>query len=386
MARCVALVVAAGRGSRFGGDVPKQWRDLAGRPVLRHSLGAFASHPAIASVRVVIHPDDRPLYDAAAQGLSLEEPIIGGASRQDSVRLGLEALAASANPSDCVLIHDGARPFIDAALISRIVRALAVHDGAIPALPVHDTLKRGEQGLICETVPRAGLYRAQTPQGFRFAPILTAHLALAGQDLTDDAAVAENAGLHVALVEGSEDNQKITTANDLERAQARLAGPMEVRVGSGFDVHKFTAGSTITLCNVPIPHDQALEGHSDADVALHALTDAILGAIGAGDIGLHFPPTDPRWKGVDSAVFLAHAGQLAAARGAVISHLDLTIICERPKVGPHRLAMAAKIAEILKIDEGKVSVKATTTEGLGFTGRREGIAAQAVATLKLPAI
>jgi len=382
MARCVALVVAAGRGSRFGGDLPKQWRDLGGRAVLRHSLGALASHPAVASVRVVIHPDDRALYEAAADGLSLGEPILGGASRQDSVRLGLEALEAEA--PDLVLIHDGARPFLDFGLISRVVAALRESAGAIPAQPVHDTLKRGESGFIAATVERAGLWRAQTPQGFRFPDILAAHRAAQGRELTDDAAVAEAAGLAVALVAGSEDNVKITTADDLTRAARRFEGPGEMRVGSGFDVHKFTVGDHVTLGNLPIPHDFGLEGHSDADVALHALTDALLGAFGAGDIGHHFPPTDMRWKGADSARFLAHAGALLAARGGVITHLDLTVICERPKVGPHRLAMAARIAEILGIDQGRVSVKATTTEGLGFTGRREGIAAQAVATVTLP--
>jgi 2-C-methyl-D-erythritol 4-phosphate cytidylyltransferase/2-C-methyl-D-erythritol 2,4-cyclodiphosphate synthase len=384
MARCVALVVAAGRGTRFGGDMPKQWLELEGRAVLRHSLGLLASHPAVSAVRVVIHPDDRALYDAAAAGLSLGEPIAGGSSRQESVRLGLEALAAEA--PDLVLIHDGARPFLDSGTVSRVVEALSAHPGAIPALPVHDTLKRGAAALVETTVERAGLWRAQTPQGFRFSEILKAHQDSAGRELTDDAAVAEAAGLAVALVQGSEDNVKITTAADLELARRRLAGQWEVRVGTGFDVHKFTAGDHVTLGNVRIPHDAALEGHSDADVALHALTDALLGAIGAGDIGYHFPPTDPRWKGADSARFLEHAGALLAARGGRITHLDVTVICERPKVGPHRLAMIRRIAEILGLDEGRVSVKATTTEGLGFTGRREGIAAQAVATVTLPAL
>lgn len=384
MARCVALVVAAGRGTRFGGDMPKQWLELEGRAVLRHSLGLLAAHPAVSAVRVVIHPDDRALYDAAAAGLSLGEPIAGGSSRQESVRLGLEALAAEA--PDLVLIHDGARPFLDAGTVSRVVEALAAHPGAIPALPVHDTLKRGSGALVETTVERAGLWRAQTPQGFRFPEILKAHQASAGRELTDDAAVAEAAGLAVALVPGSEDNIKITTAADLDRARRRLAGQWEMRVGTGYDVHKFTAGDHVTLGNVRIPHDAALEGHSDADVALHALTDALLGAIGAGDIGYHFPPTDPRWKGADSARFLDHAGALLAARGGRITHLDVTVICERPKVGPHRLAMIRRIAEILGVDEGRVSVKATTTEGLGFTGRREGIAAQAVATVTLPVL
>jgi 2-C-methyl-D-erythritol 4-phosphate cytidylyltransferase/2-C-methyl-D-erythritol 2,4-cyclodiphosphate synthase len=275
---------------------------------------------------------------------------------------------------------------VDFALISGVVEALKAHAGAIPALPVQDTLKRGESGLITATVERANLWRAQTPQGFRFPEILAAHKAAKGRELTDDAAVAEASGLSVALVAGSEENVKITTIEDLSRAQRRFEAPGEVRVGSGFDVHKFRDGDHVTLGNLRIPHDFGLEGHSDADVALHALTDAILGAFGAGDIGHHFPPTDQRWKGADSAQFLAHAGALLAAKGGTISHLDLTVICERPKVGPHRLEMAQRIAEILGISQGRVSVKATTTEGLGFTGRREGIAAQAVATVVLPPI
>jgi len=383
MARCVALVVAAGRGSRFGGDIPKQWRDLGGRPVLRHSLAAFAAHPSVQSVVTVIHPDDQARYESAAAGLGLPPAVHGGATRQDSVRLGLEALAA--DPPDLVLIHDGARPFVDGGVIARVVAALAEHQGAIPALPVHDTLKRECDGIITETVSRAGLWRAQTPQGFRFPALLDAHRLAAGMELTDDAAVAEHACLAVTLVKGSEDNVKITTAEDLDRAEARLDGPGEIRVGSGFDVHRFTDGDHVTLCNVRIPHDFALEGHSDADVALHALTDALLGAIVAGDIGHHFPPSDDRWKGADSALFLAHAGTLVAGLGGGIQHCDLTIICERPKIGPRRAAMAARVAAILGIDESRVSVKATTTEGLGFTGRREGIAAQAVATVRLPA-
>lgn len=383
MTRCVALVVAAGRGSRFGGDIPKQWRDLAGRPVLRHSLATFAAHPAVDAVRAVIHPDDRSLYEAAAAGLGLDEPIAGGPTRQDSVRLGLEALAPL--EPEVVLIHDGARPFVDGGVIGRVIAGLRDHPGAIPALPVHDTLKRaGPTGLIEETVPRAGLWRAQTPQGFHFPLLLAAHRAAMGRELTDDAAVAEQAGMAVALVTGSEDNLKITTAQDLRRAAARLAEPGEVRVASGFDVHRFTSGDHVTLCNLAIPHDAGLEGHSDADVALHALTDALLGCIAAGDIGRHFPPTDPRWKGADSAIFLAHAGALVEALGGEIVHLDVTVICERPKIGPHRAAMVTRTAEILGIDEQRVSIKATTTEGLGFTGRREGIAAQAMATVRLP--
>ena len=382
MARCVALVVAAGRGSRFGGDLPKQWRDLGGRAVLRHSLARFAAHPAVDSVQVVIHPDDRALYDAAAAGLGLPEPVHGGATRQESVRLGLAALAH--NAPDIVLIHDGARPSVDFGVISRVIAALADHPGAIPAMPVHDTLKRADGNLITETVPRAGLFRAQTPQGFRYSDIVDAHNKVIALELTDDAAVAEHSGLAVALVMGSEDNIKVTTTEDLKRLETRFSGPGETRVGSGYDVHKFTSGNHVSLCNVKVPHDFGLEGHSDADVALHALTDAILGAISAGDIGLHFPPTDPRWRGADSAMFLAHAGQLASGLGAEIIHVDITVICERPKVGPHRAAMTARVAAILGLEEDRVSVKATTTEGLGFTGRREGIAAQAVATIRLP--
>jgi 2-C-methyl-D-erythritol 4-phosphate cytidylyltransferase/2-C-methyl-D-erythritol 2,4-cyclodiphosphate synthase len=376
------LVVAAGRGSRFGGEIAKQWLDLGGRPVLRHSLAVLAAHPDIAHVRVVIHSDDRTFYDAAAAGLGLDEPVIGGPTRQDSVRFGLESLAELS--PERVLIHDGARPFVDGPLIDRVLAALSTYPGAIPALPVHDTLKRAEGPLIGATVPRAGLWRAQTPQGFRYPEILTAHRAAAGRELTDDAAVAEAAGLAVALVPGSEDNLKITTVDDLGRAARRVERPGEIRVASGFDVHRFGAGDRVTLCGVSIPHDAGLEGHSDADVALHALTDALLGTIGAGDIGRHFPPTDPRWKGADSALFLAHAGSLVKAHGGEIVHLDLTIICERPKVGPRRAAMVARTAEILGIAPQRVSVKATTTEGLGFTGRREGIAAQAVATVRLP--
>lgn len=382
MAKVVALVVAAGRGRRFGGDLPKQYQDLAGRPVLRHTLAALAVNPQIDAVRAVIHPDDLDLYREAAAGLNLLEPVFGGETRQDSVRRGLESMATLA--PEMVLIHDGARPFVDAGTIGRVVAALTDHPGAIPAVAVADTLKRGEGGLIGATIERANLWRAQTPQGFRFADILSAHLAVAGEELTDDAAVAERAGLAVALVLGAEDNFKITTSADLERARRAFAGPGETRVGSGYDVHRFAPGTAVWLCGVAVPHDFALEGHSDADVALHAATDAVLGAIAAADIGRHFPPTDPTWKGASSDRFLAHAGDLVAAMGGRIVHLDITVICERPKVGPHRAAMQARVADILGIRQDRVSVKATTTEGLGFTGRREGIAAQAIATVWLP--
>ena len=383
MAKCVVLVVAAGRGRRFGGEVPKQYLDLAGRPVLRHSLAAYAANPQVDAIRTVIHPDDRQLFDAAASGLGVLEPVPGGNSRQDSVRLGLESIASLA--PDIVLIHDGARPFIDAGTIGRVIAALDRHSGAIPAVPVADTLKReGEGGLIDGTVDRAGLWRAQTPQGFRFPDILAAHRAVAGEELTDDAAVLERAGLAVALVMGDEANVKITTTSDLDRARRAFDGPGDFRTGNGYDVHRFKAGSGLWLCGVQVPHDATLEGHSDADVALHAVTDALLGTISAGDIGRHFPPTDPRWKGAASHQFLAHAAKLVAGLGGRVVNVDVTIICERPKIGPHRAAMQARLAEILGLRQDRVSVKATTTEQLGFTGRREGVAAQASASVWLP--
>ncbi|HEX2113741.1 MAG TPA: bifunctional 2-C-methyl-D-erythritol 4-phosphate cytidylyltransferase/2-C-methyl-D-erythritol 2,4-cyclodiphosphate synthase, partial [Alphaproteobacteria bacterium] len=377
MTECVALVVAAGRGTRAGGALPKQYRDLGGRAVLRWSLERFRRHPRVGAVRAVIHPDDRALYDAAAAGLDLLPPVHGGATRQDSVRLGLESLA-SLRPQT-VLIHDAARPFFDDATIDRTIDALAQSPGAIVAVPVTDTIKRGKNGRIGGTVDRAGLWRAQTPQGFRFDAILAAHRAALGAELSDDAAVAERAGLPVALVPGSEMNTKLTSEDDLRRA-ALLAGVVtETRVGSGFDVHAFGPGDHVWLCGIKIPHSEALVGHSDADVALHALTDAILGAIGAADIGAHFPPSDPRWRGAASDKFLAHAVSLLTARGGTVVHADVTIICERPKIGPHRAAMIERLAAILGVDNSRCSVKATTTEGLGFTGRGEGIAVQAVA-------
>jgi 2-C-methyl-D-erythritol 4-phosphate cytidylyltransferase/2-C-methyl-D-erythritol 2,4-cyclodiphosphate synthase len=377
----IALIVAAGRGSRFGATSPKQYADLAGKPVLRHSLEIFARHPKVNGVRVVIHADDRALYDSATTGLSLLAPVTGGATRQESVRRGLESL--NELKPDRVLIHDAARPLIDGALIDRMLAAIEKAPGAIPALPVADTVKRAADGHVAETLDRRNLWRAQTPQAFRYGDIMAAHRAAAGRELTDDAAVAEAAGLAVALVEGTEENFKVTTEADLRRAQQMLSPALDIRTGSGFDVHRFGPGDKIMLCGIAVPHDHGLIGHSDADVGLHALTDAILGAIAAGDIGLHFPPSDPRWRGADSAQFLAHAGSLVAARGGRMLSADITIICERPKVGPHRAAMVARVAAILCLDPGRVSVKATTTEGLGFTGRGEGIAAQATASVAL---
>jgi 2-C-methyl-D-erythritol 4-phosphate cytidylyltransferase / 2-C-methyl-D-erythritol 2,4-cyclodiphosphate synthase len=382
---CIALIVAGGSGQRFGAERPKQYLDLLGKPILRRTVDAFLSHPRITGVQVVIDPAWRAQYDRAVAGLTLPEPVTGGATRQDSVRNGLEALAALAAPPARVLIHDAARPLTDAATIGAVIDALDETPGAVAAVPVADTLKRGARGLVGATVDRDGLWRAQTPQGFRFADILSAHRAAAGLALTDDAAVAEQAGLPVRLIPATEDNFKVTTPDDLTRAaRVLMAGLGDIRTGTGFDVHRFTDGEFVTLCGLRVPHDQGLDGHSDADVGLHALTDAILGALAAGDIGSHFPPSDPRWRGADSARFLRHAADLVAERGGIIAHADVTIICERPKIGPHRAAMAARIADILGIAEDRVSVKATTTERLGFTGRGEGIAAQAVATIRLP--
>ena len=340
----------------------------------------------MSGVQVVYQPAHRDLYDQAVAGLDLPEPVPGGATRQDSGWLGLERLALSpGGPPDYVLIHDAARPLVDAGTISRVVAALESAPAAIAAVQVIDTLKKGVDGFTAGTVDRAGLWRAQTPQGFRFSSILEAHRRLAGAGLTDDAAVAEAAGLPVALVPGSPDNIKVTTPIDLERAHRLLGtGFPDIRTGLGFDTHRFASGDEVMLCGVKVPHSHSLEGHSDADVVLHALTDAILGAISAGDIGSHFPPSEPKWRGVDSTVFLRHAAELVRARGGAIGHVDVTIICERPKVGPHRAAMVARLAEVLEIEPGRVSVKATTTEKLGFTGREEGIAAQAIATVILP--
>lgn len=430
MTACVALIVAAGRGSRFaparsasrdgtrgvimtgaqsasktgdpgalktsahgavaGGEAPKQYRLLGGIPVLRRAVLAFRNHPQVDAVRVVIHPDDRAHYDQATAGLELLPPVSGGASRQESVCRGLESLSELAPRH--VLIHDAARPFVDQATIARGIAALETSPGAIAAVPVTDSLKRGADGFIAGAVARAGLWRAQTPQAFRFADILAAHKAADGRagELSDDAAVLERAGLPVALVAGSEANFKITTEDDLLRGERQLAATLaDVRSAMGFDVHAFAAdgardAATIMLCGLPVASDRALVGHSDADVGLHAITDALLGTIGSGDIGSHFPPSDPRWRGADSAIFLQHAAGLVAARGGMIAHVDVTFICERPKIGPHREAMRARVAELLGIALSRVSVKATTTEKLGTLGRGEGIAAQAVATVRLP--
>jgi 2-C-methyl-D-erythritol 4-phosphate cytidylyltransferase/2-C-methyl-D-erythritol 2,4-cyclodiphosphate synthase len=335
------------------------------------------------NVLVAIRPDDRALFDSSLSGLAVMPPITGGATRQDSVRLGLEALVAF-RPHR-VLIHDGARPFPDRRLIDRVVDGLDKAVATIPCLPLRDTIKRAEGGTIRETIDRSALWRAQTPQGFHFDAILAAHRAAIGRELTDDAAVAEAAGLVPLIVEGSEDNLKVTTPGDLAAAERLIAARQgDIRVGQGFDVHPFAPGDHLWICGVRIPHGMSLAGHSDADVGLHALTDAVLGAIGAGDIGMHFPPSDPRWRGAASDQFLRHAADLVRKRGGAIAAVDVTIICERPKIAPHRAAMVERIAAILGITPDRVSVKATTTEKLGFTGRAEGMAAQAVATVRLP--
>lgn len=383
-----ALIVAAGRGTRAGGPLPKQWQSLAGRPVAAHTLEAVASHPRITRLVLVHHRDDAARIEALAQTLARRLPegppliaVPGGETRDASVRAGLEALRQT--PPDAVLIHDVARPLVSHALIDRVIAALATHPGAAPALAVTDALWRGHDGLVTGTQARDGLFRAQTPQGFRFAPILAAHRAHPG-GAADDVEVARAAGLDVAIVEGEERNLKITLPEDFARAEALMGAAMDIRTGTGFDVHAFGPGDHVTLCGVDVPHEAGLRGHSDADVGMHALTDAIYGALAAGDIGRHFPPSDPQWKGAASEIFLRHAMDLAREAGYRLTNADVTLICEAPKVGPHAEAMREALAGIMGIEPGRVSVKATTSERLGFTGRGEGIAAQAVATLVSP--
>ena len=392
--RITALIVAAGRGARAGRNGPKQYHPLASGTVLSKAAWALSGHPAIQDTLVVIHPDDRLLYEAAVRDVpKLRTPAMGGATRQDSVRHGLEALADDA--PDCVLIHDAARPFVDTATIDRVIAALNQHAAVLAAVPLADTLKRqASDGCVAETLDRTGLWRAQTPQGFHFSKILAAHRAAlsAGKaDFTDDAALAEWAGMPVAIVAGAESNRKLTTPEDMaiaarEASSVSLIAPdsHDYRMATGFDVHRFTTGDHVWLCGLRIPHTASLEGHSDADVGLHALTDALLGAISDGDIGQHFPPSDPQWRGAASDQFLADAARRVRRRGGTIVHCDVTLLCEAPRITPHRDAMRARIADILAIAIDAVSVKATTTEGLGFTGRREGIAAQAAATVRLP--
>lgn len=396
-----ALIVAAGRGSRASRDdgLPKQYVEIGGVPVLGYTLCAF---PAFVDViQVVVHPDDGASYaDVVAWARSrfsahdftkILPPVHGGATRQASVLCGLEALAALEHTPKKVLIHDAARPFVAGEDIARVVAALELSVGAILALPVTDTLKRSDQdNLITGTIPRDRLWRAQTPQAFHFPAIFQAHRQAAADgasDLTDDAAVAERANIAVRLVTGSANNIKITTLEDLDMADAACSQPtplLEPRTGSGFDVHKFTAGDHVMLGGVRIPHTQGVAAHSDGDVVLHALTDAVLGALGDGDIGQHFPPSDPKWKCAASHIFLEDAVRRVIERGGRIANADVTVLCEAPKIGPHREAIKASIAGILCLDPARVGIKATTTEGLGFTGRREGIAAMASVMLLLP--
>lgn len=391
-ARLAAVIVAAGRGERAGqADGPKQYRMIGGRTVLARTLDAFLADSRVGRIVVVIHADDVGVFSSSVAPTDARVIVVtGGPTRQASTRLGLIALK-DADP-DAVLIHDGVRPFVDAALLDRIAAALDGHHGVLPALAVSDTLKKATStGDVAGTVSREGLYAAQTPQAFPFHPIVEAHEAAFQanrEDFTDDAAIAEWHGLPVRIVEGSVDNVKLTWARDIQMADERLSRENsrfpDVRVGNGYDVHSFTDGDHVTLCGVDIPHEAALSGHSDADVGLHALTDALLATCGAGDIGTHFPPSDPQWRGVASRIFIAHAAQLVRDAGGRIANADVTLIAEAPKVGPHRDAMVRAMASMLDVAGDRISVKATTNEKLGFVGRREGIAAIATATVVYP--
>jgi 2-C-methyl-D-erythritol 4-phosphate cytidylyltransferase/2-C-methyl-D-erythritol 2,4-cyclodiphosphate synthase len=377
--RTTALIVAAGSGTRAGGDIPKQYAPIAGKAVLAHAIDALAAHPRIDEIRVVIGAGQEQLYANAIGARAIATPVIGGASRRESVANGL-----AVTQSEQVLIHDAARPFLPAEVIDRLLAALEQASGAVPVLPVADTLAEAGDALG-PNVPRDRLARVQTPQAFRTDAIRAAHAAWdTGKEATDDAQIARAAGLTVKTVAGSPALDKLTFPADFAAAEQRLAAAMVSRTALGFDVHAFTEGDGLWIGGIRIPHSRALAGHSDADVGLHALTDALLGTIGDGDIGTHFPPSDPKWRGAASHLFLTHARDLIAAQGGRIDHVDLTIICEEPKVGPHRAAIRARIAELLGLSETKISIKATTTERLGFTGRREGVAAQAAATVRLP--
>lgn len=394
-ANVAILVVAAGRGTRVGGDQPKQYRPLLGLPLLTRTLSNLSSAAPEAHLRAVIHADDRAAYSAALGqlqegGAQWAEPAIGGATRQQSVRNGLEALAAEGISQEAiVLVHDAARPFLTSELVTRAIETARSHGAAVPGLPLTDTVKQvAPSGRIHGSPDRVSLRTVQTPQAFRFDVLLAAHrqAADAGEyDLTDDAAVVERAGHAVYVFEGERENIKLTTADDFTRAEARLLGDLaDVRCGQGFDVHAFGPGDHVCLGGLKIPHDRGLEGHSDADVLAHAITDAILGALADGDIGAHFPPSDPQWKGAASSVFLADAVKRVKRRGGLLAHVDATIICEHPKIGPHRDSIRQNLSKIMGIAVSRVALKATTSERLGFTGRGEGIAALATATLRLP--
>ncbi len=380
--KVAALIVAAGRGSRAGGGLPKQYRQIGGEAVLSRTIRALLASDQIDLVKCVIHPDDEALYQAASlEDPRLGAPVHGGDERAISAKLGLEALADHA--PDIVLIHDAARPFVSTETIADVIDALGGHDGALAAAPVVDALRRSEGGLCAEPIDRAGVWRAQTPQGFHFDQILAAHRANTDTMAADDAELARAAGLRVKLIESSAENFKITTPDDFTRAERQLAAGRETRVGQGYDVHALVPGDKVTLCGVDIPFEMALSGHSDADVSMHALTDAIFGALAEGDIGQWFPPSEAEWKGADSAIFLKKAIERMRSRGGVLINADVTIVCERPKIGPHAEAMRIRLAEIMDVDASRISVKATTSERLGFTGRQEGIAANAIVSLSL---
>lgn len=376
-----ALLMAAGHGARFGAPTPKQYLPLLGRPVIRHAAEALLREGRVDRLLPVVAAGEEDRVAALLAGLPVLPPVAGGTTRAASVRAGLEALVA--HTPDIVLVHDAARPVIPPGTIPALLAALESAPGAIPAQPVSDTLKRGADGRILETVPREGLFRAQTPQAFRFDALLAAHRA-GDAGATDDAALLETAGLPVALVPGAESNVKITWPEDLARVEAHLAARMIPRMGTGFDVHRLVEGRPLILCGVTVPHPLGLSGHSDADVGIHALCDAIYGALAEGDIGRWFPPSEAEWKDADSARFLRHAAGRIAARGGMLANADVTLICERPKIAPHAEAMRARLAELLGVSVDAVSVKATTTERLGFPGRGEGIAAQAAAVVLLP--
>jgi len=373
-----AIIVAAGRGQRFGGDVPKQYRRVGGQMILTRSINALLASDSIAQLCVVIHEDDQPLYKEAVAPISdsrIRPCVLGSTTRAKSVRAGLESLMGL-SPAK-VLIHDAARPFVDTRIIEELLRALDKSSGAFPTIPVSDALWRSAD---LAPVDRAGLVRAQTPQAFNYPDILRAH-SNGDPDARDDVAIAVSVGLDVAQVAGDERNFKVTTSDDLARAQAQVSSDLDIRVGQGYDVHAFTEGGSVTLNGIEIPHTHCLKGHSDADVAMHAITDAIYGALAEGDIGQWFPPSDAKWKGAASDIFLKHAVSRAAERGFQISHVDCTIVCEEPKIGPHAVAMKENLRTILGIAIDRISVKATTSEKLGFTGRAEGISAHATATL-----
>ncbi|MBR2656691.1 MAG: bifunctional 2-C-methyl-D-erythritol 4-phosphate cytidylyltransferase/2-C-methyl-D-erythritol 2,4-cyclodiphosphate synthase [Loktanella sp.] len=373
-----AIIVAAGRGTRAGGEIPKQWQRLGARSIAAHAMQPFVDHPEIHTIVLVLHPDDidSDLWRDTPAALR----VTGGDTRKASVMAGLTAVPDGTTQ---VLIHDAARPLVTAAIIDRVISALKTHQGAAPAVAVTDTLWHGAAGQVIGVQDRSGLYRAQTPQGFHLAPLLAAHHGQT-DDATDDVGVARAAGLDVAIVQGDENNIKITTPGDFARATKLMRQDMDIRCGNGYDVHRFGPGDHVWLCGVKVPHGRALQGHSDADVGMHAVTDAIYGALGKGDIGQHFPPSDPQWKGAESHIFLRHAVGLARDQGYQISNVDCTLVCEYPKIGPHQPAMRAALAAIMGLDADRISVKATTSERLGFTGREEGIASIATVTLVKP--